>query len=243
LEIKGIMALKFLRRRWVPPFLLFGFIALLLVIWYFTFPTSTWEKTPNYLQMYLDFIFNHSIDAFLTLNTGPGAKIAWVFLPTYLLILLHIYLYTHSNKKIKAFTVVNRDYLIILSVLGLATISIQNCAQYYDWYWNPVLNAPGYVDTWTHILSPTLLGALIAPFALERYFGWEREDGWFIVFAILTMVALLWEIGETIDVYHNPSATYYNFPIDSIKDMIMGAIIGSIISSWVYEKLVIDHLD
>ncbi|MBN1682128.1 hypothetical protein JW865_01075 [Candidatus Bathyarchaeota archaeon] len=237
------MASKLLKQKWVPPFLLIGSISVLLVIWYITFPKSSWEQTPNYFLIYFNFIFTRPTDAFLTLNTGPGAKIAWVFLPTYLLIILHFFLHNYSVKAGKTITIVNKNYLIILAILGLGVISIQNCAQYYDWYWNPQLNAPGYVDTWTHILSPTLLGALIAPFALERYFGWNRDNGWFIVFGILTMVALIWEIGETIDVYINPSASYYNFPIDSIKDVIMGAIVGSIISTWLYEKIVVDPLD
>jgi hypothetical protein len=146
-----------------------------------------------------------------------------------------------GKRKEQQYTIVNKYYLIYLVLLGLFAISFQNASQHHGWYWNPELNAPGYVDTWTHITSPWLLGALIVPLALERYLGWDRKFMWFFMFAVLAIIALGWEIGETLDVQLRPAATdYFNYPMDSLKDMIMGAGIGTVLSCWIYERLVID---
>jgi len=190
--------------------------------------------------MYFGFVASQPLSAFFNVNTGPGGVIvALSFLPTYLLIGVHVVLERFGKQMKWQFSIVNKQYLVYLVVLALFTISIQNASQYYNWYWNPVLNAPGYVDTWTHILSPLLLGSLIVPFALERYLGWDRRFMWFFMFAVLASVALLWEIAETSDVYLNPTPTYFNYPMDSIKDIIMGTVIGSILSTWFYENIVV----
>lgn len=57
---------------------------------------------------------------------------------------------------------------------------------------------------------------------------------------MLAIIALGWEIGETLDVQVRPTATYFNYPMDSLKDMIMGAGIGTVLSCWIYERLVTD---
>lgn len=215
-------------------------LIVLAVIWYATFPPSVWADTPNYFGMYFGFVASHPLNAFLNVNTGPGGVIvALSFLPTYLLIGVHAVLERFGKQMKWQFSIVNKQYLVYLVVLALFTISIQNASQYYNWYWNPELNAPGYVDTWTHILSPLLLGSLIVPFAFERYLGWDRRFMWFFMFAVLASVALLWEIAETSDVYLNPTPTYFNYPMDSIKDIIMGTVIGSILSTWFYENIVV----
>lgn len=219
-------------------------LIVLVVIWYMMFPLSAWEGTPNYFQMYLGFVFSRPLDAFLNVNTGPGGVIvALSFLPTYGLIAFHILFYRFGKHIPAQITILNKYYLIYLVVLGLFTISFQNASQHYNWYWNPELNAPGYVDTWTHILSPTLLGALIIPFAFERYLGWDRRYMWFFIFAVLACIALGWEIAETSDVYLNPSPSYFNYPMDSIKDIIMGAGIGTVLSTWMYKLIVPDSTE
>jgi len=190
--------------------------------------------------MYLGFVVTRPIDAFLSVSTGPGGAVAWVFIPVYSLIIIHVVLYMVGKRKEQKYTIVNKYYLIYLVFLGLFAISFQNASQHYGWYWNPELNAPGYVDTWTHITSPWLLGALFAPLALERYLGWDRKFMWFFIFAVLAVIALGWEIGETLDVALNPSSTYFNYPMDSLKDIIMGAGIGTVLSCWIYERLVMD---
>ena len=190
--------------------------------------------------MYLGFVVNRPLDAFLAVTTGPGGTVSWAFLPTYSLIIIHIVLYMVGKQKNQQYTIVNKYYLIYLVLLGLFAISFQNASEHYGWYWNPELNAPGYVDTWTHITSPWLLGALFVPLALERYLGWDRKFMWFFIFAVLAIIALGWEIGETIDVQIRPAATYFNYPMDSLKDMIMGAGIGTVLSCWIYERLVMD---
>ena len=229
--------------RWTPVIFVFAVIIVLTFIWYTTFPRSAWaEETPNYLGMYIDFVVTRPMDAFLIVSTGPGEIISWVFLPVYSLIVIHIILYLIGKQKKQQYTIVNKYYLIYLVFLGLFVISFQNTSQHYGWYWNPKLSAPGFVDTWTHITSPWLLGALFAPLALERYFGWDKKFMWFFIFAILAIVALGWEISETIDVYYlkPPDPTYFNYPMDSLKDIIMGAGIGTILSCWIYERLVMD---
>jgi len=234
------MKLRQKLKRWAPVIFVCALIVVLSFIWYFAFSPSAWEGTPNYLQMYLEFVVMRPIDAFLTVSTGPGGTVAWAFIPTYLLIIAHIILYTVGKQKKQQYTIVNRYYLTYLVVLGLFVISFQNVSQHHGWYWNPKLNAPGYVDTWTHITSPWLLGALVVPLALERYLGWDRKFMWFFIFAVLATIALGWEIGETLDVQVRPTATYFNYPMDSLKDMIMGAGIGTILSCWIYERLVME---
>ena len=228
-------------RFWAPFIIFFAIIIVLAFVWYITFPPSAWEGTPNYLEMYLGFVVARPVNAFLTVSTGPGGTVSWAFVPAYSLIIIHVVLYMVGKRKEQQYSIVNRHYLIYLFLLGLFAISFQNASQHYGWYWNPELNAPGYVDTWTHITSPWLLGALIVPLALERYFGWDRKFMWVFMFAVLAIIALGWEIGETLDVQLRPAATdYFNYPMDSLKDMIMGAGIGTVLSCWIYERLVMD---
>ncbi len=169
------MSLREKLKFWAPFVLFFALIIVLAFVWYFTFPPSAWEDTPNYLEMYLGFITNRPLDAFLTVSTGPGGTVSWAFVPTYSLIGIHIILYMVGKQKKRTYTFLNKYYLVYLVLLGLFAISFQNASEHYGWYWNAELNAPGYVDTWTHITSPWLLGALIVPLALERYLGWERK--------------------------------------------------------------------
>lgn len=231
-------------KRWAPGISVFAIIIALSFIWYFTFIwylPSAWEETPNYAQMYIEFIVTRPIDAFLTVSTGPGGGTGFIFIPAYSLIIIHIILYIIGKQKKKQYTFLNKYYLIYLILLGLFAISFQNASQHYNWYWNPKLNAPGYVDTWTHITSPWLLGALVAPLALERFLGWDRKFMWFFMFAVIAITALCWEISETLDVaMKGQAATYFNYPMDSLKDMIMGAVGGTILSCFVYERLVMD---
>lgn len=227
-------------KLWAPFIFFTALIIVLSFIWYFTFPPSAWEGTPNYLQMYMSFVVTRPGDAFLTVSTGPGGTVSWAFVPTYSLIAIHMILYIVGKRKGIQYTILNRYYLVYLILLGLFAISFQNASENYGWYWNPELNAPGYVDTWTHITSPWLLGALLVPLALERYLGWDRRYMWLFMFSVLALIALGWEIAETLDVQVRPSATYFNYPMDSLKDMIMGAGIGTVLSCWFYERLVMD---
>lgn len=232
-------------KRWIPVVVVFVLIAVMSYLWYIVFPTSAWGNTPNYAQMYLEFVATRPLDAFFVVSTGPGEVVSWVFIPTYSLIAIQIFLYILGRKTGHQYVIANQYYLAYLVLLGLFAISFQNASQYYDWYWNPHLGAPGYVDTWTHITSPWLLGAMFAPFALERFFGYDRKFGWFFIFTLLALIAIGWEIAETIDVYYlrPPSSSYFNYPMDSLKDMIMGAGIGTVLSCFIYQKLVIDFLE
>ena len=76
------------------------------------------------------------------------------------------------------------------------------------------------------------------PFRLERIFGWEKKRYWVFIFALITIFAFVWEIGETLDTYINPSSVYFNYPLDSIKDLIFGIGVGTIVSTWLYERIV-----
>lgn len=228
-------------KYWAPVIFVFVTIVALSFIWYLTFPPSSWAEKPNYLMMYFEFVAARPIDALLTVSTGPGGTVSWVFVPVYLGIMFHIAVYTLGRRHKQQYTIVNKYYLGYLVVLALFAVTFQNASQHYDWYWNPELDAPGYVDTWTHITSPWLLGALFLPFGLERFVGWHRKSYWFFIFSILAIIALGWEIAETLDVYMRPqSASYFNYPMDSLKDLIMGAGIGTVLSCWIYERLVMD---
>ena len=231
-------------KRWSPVIFVSAVIVVLAFIWYITFPPSVWQETPNYLQMYIDFVVTKPIDAFLAVSTGPGGGTGLVFIPTYSLIVIHIILYIVGKQRLRKYTFLNIRYIVYLVLLALFAISFQNASQHYGWYLNPNFTdeagmpAPGYVDTWTHITSPWLLGALIVPLALERYLGWDRKYMWFFMFAMLAIVALGWEIMETVGVSISEDVTYFNYPMDSLKDMIMGAGIGTILSCLIYERLV-----
>ena len=225
----------------LAPFIFFfAVIVVLVFIWYFTFSPLAWEETPNYFQMYLEFIVTRPTDAFLAVTSGPEGPVSFAHIPTYALLILHPILYWVGKQKGKQYNIINKKYLIYLVLLALFAISFQNASEHYGWYWNPELDAPGYVDTWTHITSPWLLGALILPFALERLLGWDKRYKWLFIFVVLAIIALVWEIGETIDVKIRPSTTYFNYPMDSLKDIIMGVAIGGVLSSWIYNRLVID---
>ncbi|HVP40399.1 MAG TPA: hypothetical protein VMS95_00390 [Candidatus Krumholzibacteriaceae bacterium] len=228
-------------RRWIPIIIVCAIIMVLIPVWYFTFPASAWADTPNYLHMYADFVINRPLNAFLTVNTGLRGTVAWVFIPVYLVTITYIILYFIEKKRNQQYIITTKYYLIYLVILALFAISFQNASQYYGWYWNPTLNAPGYVDTWTHITSMWLFGALIAPLAIERFFGWDRKSMWFFIFGILAIIALCWEIGETVDAYYlRPQPGFFNYPMDSLKDMIMGAGMGTLLSCFIYELLVTD---
>ena len=226
------------RRLWVPWLLFLVAVAVLFVVWFVTFSASAWDSTTNYLQLYLEFVVSRPVDAFLTVSTGPGGTVSWTFLPVYIFAVLHVALYFYQKNKSLEVTVVNKYYLVYLVALALFAISFQNASQHYDWYWNPITNSPGYVDTWTHITSPWLLGALIMPFALERYLGWDKRSKWLFLFFVLLIVALVWEIGETVDIQIRDSASYFNYPMDSLKDIIMGSVVGSLLAYVIYQHLV-----
>lgn len=233
-------------KRWAPVIFISAIIIVLAIIWYITFPPSVWQETPNYLQMYINFVVTKPMDAFLTVSTGPGGGTGLVFIPTYSLIIIHIILYIVGKQRSQKYTFLNQYYIAYLVLLALFAISFQNASQHYGWYLNPNfinpttgMPAPGYVDTWTHITSPWLLGALIVPLALERYLGWDRKYMWFFMFSVLAIVALGWEIMETVGVNISEDVTYFNYPMDSLKDIIMGAGIGTILSCLIYEHVVI----
>ncbi len=104
------------------------------------------------------------------------------------------------------------------------------------------MNAPGFVDTWTHITSPWLIAALVAPLPFERFFQWRMRTIWFFIFAVNIIDALVWEIAES-SASWDPGAGYFNYPMDSIKDLILGAGVATVIGSWLYERIVLDHED
>jgi hypothetical protein len=226
------------RKLWVPWLVFLVAVAVLFVVWFVTFSASAWDATTNYLQLYLEFIVTRPIDAFLTVSTGPGGTVSWTFIPVYFFTIVHVGLYFYQKEKGIEFTIVTKYYLVYLVCLALFAISFQNASQHYDWYWNPVTDSQGYIDTWTHITSPWLLGALIMPFAFERYLGWDKKSKWMFIFFVLLIVALVWEIGETVDIQIRESASYFNYPMDSLKDIIMGSVVGSLLSYVIYQHLV-----
>ena len=225
-------------KLWIPWLVFLVVVAVLFVLWFVTFSPSAWNATTNYLQLYLEFITSNPIEAFLTVSTGPGGSVSWTFIPVYLSLVFHVSLYFFQKQKHLEITIITKYYIVYLVCLALFAISFQNASQHYDWYWNPVTDSQGYVDTWTHITSPWLLGALIMPFALERYLYWDKRSKWMFIFFVLLIVALIWEIGETVDIQIRDSASYFNYPMDSLKDIIMGSVVGSLLSYVIYQHLV-----
>jgi len=225
-------------KLWIPWLVFLAVVAVLFVVWFITFSASAWGTTTNYLQLYLEFIISRPIEAFLTVSTGPGGTVSWTFIPVYLSIIFHIGLYFYQKNKGLEITIVTKYYLVYLVCLALFAISFQNVSQHYDWYWDPVTDSQGYVDTWTHITSPWLMGALIMPFAFERYLGWDNRSKWMFIFFVLLIIALIWEIVETVDIQIRASVSYFNYPMDSLKDIIMGSVVGSLLSYVIYQHLV-----
>lgn len=223
--------------------LLFGLtLATLVAIWYVTFPPSEWTGTPNYFTMYLNFIACHPSEAFLTISTGPSKAISWTIVLAYGFPAFLTLLYVKGLKDGRKYVLMNRRYIAYLIVLCFATVTFQNAAQHYGWYMNPATGSQGYVDTWTHIVSSLYVGALIAPLGGERLWGWERARFWVPIMMALALIAVGWEIAENIDLILRPSA-YLNYPMDSLKDIIFSGGVASIITTWMYQRIVIDNAD
>jgi len=225
--------------KWVPVLVVLVGIGGLLLVWYSSFPPETWEETPGYLDMYVDYLVNNPGDAFLRVETGPTGRQSWFVIPVYLGVGLLVLAYAAGKIRKEVYVVMNRRYIIYLVVLAVFAITFHNAAQFYNWYWNPELNAPGFVDTWTHITSPWLIAALISPLALGRFLHWERRSMWFFIFAINMTAALGWEIAES-GASWDPDPNYFNYPMDSLKDLILGGLVATVIGTWIYERLVID---
>jgi hypothetical protein len=188
--------------------------------------------------MYVNFVAHDPAGSFLTVNTGFRGTVAWVTVPLYAALIAYIVLY--FKQKSQQYIVLNKYYLIFLVVFALVAISVQNAAQHYEWYWNPLTDSLGYADTWTHIASTGLLGAMIAPLALERYFGWERKYWWYFVWGIDTVAAIIWEIGETVDAYYlRPAPGMFNFPMKSLHDIFNGGGLGTLVALFAYYVLVV----
>jgi len=215
-------------------------IAVALVIWYFSFPVSEWANTSNYLALYLSYIVSYPLQAFFTVNTGASGEVVWLAVIGYAAIIAHIILYWEGRKRGNQYTIINKYFLALIILLGLFAISFQNAAMYYGWYWDPVANQPGYVDTWTHITSALFIATLILPFALERYLGWKRRYFWVPVLMIMIAIAIGWEIGENVLLLFVYQGVFFNFPMDSIHDIIFSAIVAPILAIWAYQQLVMD---
>lgn len=214
-------------------------IVLTLLLWYATFPASQWASAPNYVQMYFTYIVSDPAQAFLSINTGPTGNISWLIVLGYGLLAAQAILYLISRHRGMDYVITNWKYLVYLGLLALFTVSLQNAAQYYDWYWNPASNSPGYVDTWTHIVSSWLICGLALPFAVERYLGWDRKLFWAPPMMLMAVFSIGWELAENVALMLHPGS-FFNTPINSIQDIIFGAIVGPLLALWIYRQLVMD---
>lgn len=214
-------------------------MALVLVLWYATFPNSQWGSTPNYILMYLSYIWSSPLQAFFCVDTGPTGNISWLVVLGYGLITVEAALLVIGRRRKVDYVLANRRYLALVALLALFTISLQNSAQFYDWYWNPATDSPGYVDTWTHIVSSWFICCLTLPFAIERYLGWERKLFWFPPLMIMAFFSIGWELAENVALILHPGS-FFNTPLNSIQDIIFGAVVGPVLALWVYRRLFMD---
>lgn len=222
--------------------LLFGItLATLVAVWYYTFPASEWEGTTNYFAMYLTFLVNYPAEALLTISTGPSKAISWTVALAYGFPILLTALYMKGNRDGRKYVLMNRQYIIYMTLLCFTTVTLQNAAQFYGWYMNPATGSQGYVDTWTHIVSSLYVGSLIAPLGGERLWGWSRARFWVPVVMALALIAVGWEVAENVDLVLRPGA-YLNYPMDSLKDIIFSAGVASIITTWAYQRIVMDYM-
>lgn len=220
--------------------LLFGItLSTLLAAWYLTFPSSEWADTPNYFAMYLDFIIAHPSEALLSISTGPSNAISWTIVLAYGFPVVLVLLYWKGKKDGGKYVLMNGCYIAYLAVLCFSMVTLQNAAQYYGWYMNLATGGQGYVDTWTHTVSPWYVGALIAPLGGERLWGWDRRLFWVPIVMSLSLIAVGWEVTENVDLVLRPGA-YVNATMDSLKDIIFGAVVASVLSSWLYQRIVMD---
>jgi len=226
-------------RTWVPVIVVLVLILILSGMWLNSFPPRAWQETPDYLGLYLRYITTRPLEALLRIEAGPLSKQGWFVIPVYLGVAAITVGYVLGRRLQLEIVVLNRVYLAYLIPLALFAITFQNAAQYYNWYWNTGLNAPGFVDTWTHLTSPWLLGALVAPLSVERIFHWDRKHGWFFVAAVNLFSALGWEIAES-SASWDPSPNYFNYPMDSLKDIVMGAFLATVVTCWIYQRLVVE---
>jgi hypothetical protein len=214
-------------------------VVLIVVLWYATFPASQWSSAPNYAYMYFLFIISNPAQAFLSINTGPTGNISWLIALGYGLIVVEVGLCLIGKRRAMDYLIVNWQYLLYMVLLALFTISFQNAAQYYDWYWNPATNSLGYVDTWTHIVSSWLICGLALPFAIERYFGWNRKLFWAPPMMLMAFFSIGWELAENVALLLHPGS-FVNTPINSIQDIIFGTVVGPMLALWIYGRLVMD---
>jgi hypothetical protein len=214
-------------------------IVLILVLWYATFPNSLWESAPNYASMYFSYILSNPLQAFLSVNTGPTGNISWLVVLGYGFLVIEVGLYLAGKRRGTEYVIASWQYLGYVTLLALFTISLQNAAQYYNWYWNPATNSLGYVDTWTHIVSSWFICGLALPLAIERYFGWDRKLFWAPPMMLLAFFSIGWELAENVALLLHPGS-FTNAPINSIQDIILGAIVGPLLALSIYGRLVMD---
>ena len=214
-------------------------ILLILILWYATFPPSQWESVPNYLSMYLAFVASNPVQALFSINTGPTGNISWLVALGYFFMVTQLVLFFVGKRRGVELIIANWQYLIYMVLLGLFTISFQNAAQNYGWYWNPVTGSPGYVDTWTHIVSAWFIGSLAMPFALERYLGWDRKYFWIPPLMGIIFLSAGWELAENVALILNPGS-FFNTPMNSLQDLIFGMTVAPILATWLYQRLVMD---
>jgi len=215
-------------------------IILILVLWYATFPASEWGSSPNYPHMYFAYILSNPAQAFFSINTGPTGNISWLVVLGYGFLALETLLHCLGKHRGVEYIIANWQYLAYAWLLALFTVSFQNAAQYYGWYWNPATNSLGYVDTWTHIVSSCFICSLALPFAIERYFGWDRKLFWAPPLMLLAFFSIGWELAENVALILQPGS-FFNTPINSVQDIIFGTIVGPLLALWIYGRLVMDR--
>lgn len=215
-------------------------IVLIMVLWYATFPQSQWMSSPNYLYMYFSYVASDTIRAFFSVNTGPTGDISWVVILGYSFIVAIVASHIAGRVRGVEYVIANGPYLAYMVLLGLFAISFQNAAHNYGWYWNPAAGAPGYVDTWTHIVSSWFIGSLVLPLALERYLGWERKYFWVPPLMILIFFSTGWELAENVALILYPGA-FFNTPLNSIQDLVFGTTVAPILATWLYQRFVMDR--
>jgi len=204
-------------------------------LWLSSFPP---QNMPDYLGMYLRYVSQDPLRALFTREHGPSSKTLYalvLIVITVIVSILQRFGWTHGLKIVY----INKLWIATVVPLAFFVLSIDATATHYNWYWNPELNAPGQVDWWTHMLSVMLLAYLIAPYAIESVFGWSRRQMWFFMLVIAFIAAAWWEYGENLAVAGAGNEYYFNFYMDSVKDVIMG-IIGAALACLLYEKVVIE---
>lgn len=132
-------------------------------------------------------------------------------------------------------------FIGFLTLWAFLTGTINGIAQAENWYWNPAYKVPGSFDFGTHIMIGTLIFGWVYCFAFSQFFRIDYECGGDLAELfdtlcaglIVLFISLYFEYIEFI----NPDR-YWNLIGNSYSDIFAAVIVGGLMASFFYKRLV-----